>query len=374
MNQIANTSGGKYYDIANRSALLRALTEQLARGEFRLSEGDSSSSKLLSTGGEVQISKLNTPVQVELRSRVPQTFELVFQSVKKQFELQGGEALEMTLKDNGLDIKAEPYLVGSPKSAPLRKPNSSDRKIARAHKPVQNNNTILFPISIQNPNSHYTKRPSELWIEIQPQTDSKQPVGSPYTFYDLPWKSGVTVPLVECLANNWPTDATKASVQIWLSETPAAGLLSFSPADLRKNISKYEAGVTIASLPGYELHAEWQSSNNTSLIGTMVVKERWRPESKELTQTKIRLIPPDAPIPIKVRRRVDPSSFTAVHTFQFIGNPTDLLDSIGDAKIELQTKGTIATQAWSLEDDQPIEIDLREANEFLPPPIILPQR
>lgn len=155
---------------------------------------------------------------------------------------------------------------------------------------------------------------------------------------------------------------------------PAAGLLSFSLADLRKNISKYEAGVTIASLPGYELYAEWQSSNNTSLIGTMVVKERWRPESKELTQTKIRLIPSDAPIPIKVRRRVDPSSFTAVHTFQFIGNPTDLLDSIGDAKIELQTKGTIATQAWSLEDDQPIEIDLREANEFLPPPIILPQR
>lgn len=374
LNQIASASGGKYYDIANRSALLRALTEQLARGEFRLSETNSSTSRLLSMVGEDQISKLNTPVQIELRSRVPQTFELVFQSVKKEFELQGGEALEMTLKDNGLDIKAEPYLTGSPKSAPLRKPNSSDRKIARVHKPVQSNNSVLFPISVQNPNSHYTKRPSELWIEIQPQTDSKQPVGSPYTYYDLPWKSGVTVPLVECLANNWPSDATKASVQVWLSDTPAAGLLSFSLADLRKNISKYESGVTVASLPGYELHAEWQSSNNANLVGTLVVRERWGPESKELTQTKIRLVPCDAPIPIKVRRRVDPTSFAAVHTFQFVGNPTDLLGSIGDAKIELQTKGTIATQAWSLEDGQPIEIDLREANEFLPSPIILPSR
>lgn len=372
LNRIADVTGGQYYDVANRSALLRALMEQLSKGEYRISRSHNSSDIQLDAQRAEAVSKLNSPIQVELGPRGTERFELSFQTIKKEMVLEGGESIELSLRDDGLEIRSEPYSVGSPKIGVMRKANSQERRIARVHRPTVEAGSVLFPISIQNPNSHYTRRPRELWIEIQAQTESKQNIGKPYVFFDKHWKSGVPVPLVDCRAGNWPDRATKAAVKIWFSDEPSTPLLSIPLPELISNPSKFASGVPVPSIPGYRAQFTLQPSESSRTIDSVTVKESNETEVSDINQTKVQfLAAPDA-LPTKVRHKYDETLKSATHSFHFQGEARLRATQSNAHRIEIYNKGSLTSGAWSLENEEPIEIEIREASDYLPLPINLP--
>ena len=103
-----------------------------------------------------------------------------------------------------------------------------------------------FPISIQNPDSHYTPRPTQLWIEISPVMEKIDPARSPYAFYDVNYEPETPVPLVAWTASNWPANATLADVRIWAKYQPTPALQSIPLKSVVNDPQRFAVGIETA--------------------------------------------------------------------------------------------------------------------------------
>jgi hypothetical protein len=99
-------------------------------------------------------------------------------------------------------------------------PDTADpahRVYIAAHLPEWQGSAVRFPISVQNADAEqFSPRPAEAWVRIKPMLPKDAGAGATYVFYDLNLEPGRPVPVLSCLAPNWPAEAKAAEIQVWL--------------------------------------------------------------------------------------------------------------------------------------------------------------
>jgi Caspase domain len=370
--ELAERTNGKYYDIDNGSDLLRALSEQLSLGTFVVSKFDSKPSKASTQVGEA---KLNAPV--ELQPVFNEPYEVSFQSVSKSVQFQGGESLELVLTEDGQDIVSKPYDRSSPRAATLLRAGQNGRIIARVHRPSQRKNGVQFPISVQDPDSHFTPRPSQIWVEVTPVVLGAETRQSTYHFYDANFEPKTPVPLVSWNASNWPAAATAADVRIWVKYDPTPNLQSIGVEQLKQNLQRYSEGIAVNGVEGVKLSVNLMANRNDSAGLSLQVTESHSDRSKGVGSLRVGLETEDSLVPARVTRHFEAANSMAVHTFEFDASNAEAFLSSGKSRVCIQSRSAVHEGAWQLQSGQPIRVEVTSVPESLPqaklPTSVLPR-
>lgn len=363
---LAERTGGKYYDIENGSDLLRALAEQLSIGSFQVSKLDTkrTNSRQVAVGE----AKLNAAVEISPIASEP--YEVSFQSTSKTIQLLGGESLELHLTEDGQDIVGMPYNRFSPTAATLVRAGENGRLIARVHRPSQHDNSVDFPISFQDPDSHFTPRPTQLWIEISPVTADARSARQTYLFYDANYESKTPVPLVTWNASNWPSNATVAEVQVWAKYGPTPNLQTISLEQVKQNAQRYAEGIQVDGVEGVKIAVNLIPNRDDSTGLIVQVTETHNDRSLGIGSIRVGLDAEGPTVASRVTRRFEAANSIAVHTFEFEASNAQSLLASSNSRISIQSRSALQLGAWQLQSSQPIRVEITSVPESLPQPIL----
>lgn len=367
LQQLAERTEGKYYDIENDNDLVRALSEQLAMGTYRVARtgGPKPRPSNRQNSETVRETKLNNTT--ELKPIVAgASYDVSFQSLSKSVQFEGGESIELHLTDDGRDIVSKPYDRSSPKAATLVRSGDSGRRIARVHRPTMHQDGVLFPVSIQDPDNHYTQRPSQLWIEVTPVIPNADLMRQTYVFYDANYEAKTPVPLVNWHASNWPTAATMADVRVWAKYEETPSMQEIPLNQLQQDPQRFADGIDVTGAEGVQLRIHVFDNRANSEYMAIQVTEVHSERSRGVGSIRVSMDMKDGPMPSRVTHRFEAASKIAIHTFEFpAAQGRDLLRS-NMSTISVQSRTACHEGAWQLQAGQPIRVDVSSVPETLP--------
>lgn len=362
LQELAERTKGKYYDIENGSDLLRALSEQLSLGTYRVTKSDGvQNGKNADSFAEA---KLNTPIELTKISQAP--YDVSFQSIIKSIQLRGGESVELFLTDDARDIVSKPYDRSSPRSATLVRTGDSGRMIARVHRPSQHKNGVNFPISIQDPDSHFTPRPNQLWIEVTPVVANAKLPRQTYYFFDTHYEAKTPVPLVNWHASNWPGAATAADVRVWAKYEPTPNLQSIPLVQVLQNSQRYSDGVEVSGVEGVRLSIRVLENRAKPESVEIHVTEMHNDRSSGIGSIRVNLETEESNMPSRIIRRFETESKMAIHTFEFDASVGARMLRSPASRLTIQSRAASHEGAWQLQAGQPIRVDVTSIPETLP--------
>lgn len=363
---LAERTNGKYYDIENGSDLLRALSEQTSLGTFGVSRVVSKPK--IQDSIPIVEAKLNTSVELKPVAKGP--YEVSFQSISKSVQFQGGESLELVLTDDGQDMVSKPFERSSPRAATLSRAGEYGRLIARVHRPTLRKEGVQFPVSIQDPDSHFTPRPSQVWIEITPVILGAESRINTYHFYDVNFEAKTPVPMVVWNASNWPVNATEADVRVWVKYEPTPNLQSIPLEQIARNLQRYSEGIVVNGVDGVKLNINIIANRDNSAGLILQVTESHSERSKGVGSIRVGLETDEAIFPSRVTRHFEPANNIAVHSFEFEGASAEAFLASAASRVCLQTRAASIEGAWQIQTGQPIRVEVNSVPESLPHAIL----
>lgn len=371
LKKLAERTGGQYYDIGNGSELLKALAEQTSTATYTLETLTSSSSRKSNSDEEPPETRLNELTEIrDLRG--PRNLRLTFQSITKDLTVQGGESLELYVSDDGQDIRSRPYDVHTPKSGILAHAGDPNL-IVRAHRPLPQSGGVLFPISFQDPQSHFTPRPVETWIDVTPVRADGQALRSSYVFYDTNYEARTPVPRQSWLASDWPAAATAADIRVWAryNKSPASAMITMQ--QLREEASRWSIGAPAPGLTDVTLRINVvQASDSGSW--QLQVTEIHGPQSRGIGSVRIQLDSGGQPKPSRVTRRFDTESRLAIHSFEYTASAGAKLLESDSAQLTIATRENALDGGYQLQGGQAIRVEITQSSDLLPVPNPNPTR
>lgn len=351
LERLTSKTGGKYYDVQDGADLVRALSERLSVGKYRVK-----SIRQSPVGNQLTVeSQFNRPVELPVQPRGNNAFEIEFRSVKKSFQVEGGESLEMQLLPSGEDIVSIPYERNSQRTGTLVRSNSPGSILARAHRPQMLGDGVLFPISFQDQYSHYTPRPKELWMELMPSPIADQGTAK-YVYYDTPFEPGLPVPMIHWTVSDWPKGSTEADLSIWVKQevTPAKWTIPLSR--VIQESQKYSEGTVLDSETASQLRVRIGNRNEGRDVTIQVTEIH--DDAQFTSNYRVALDLGDLGKPKRVVRRYEAGGRIAVHSFTLSADVLQQAQASTQAQIKISTKEDILRGAWQLQGNSPIRVSV----------------
>lgn len=313
--QITRTSGGTHVPAVNARILFPTLESLL--GPSRYSVRDRA-------GTTVATAALGSPVVLKRNESRQRELTVEVGTARASFQVEGGEAFQLVISQNGNDIESVRYTTGQPRFAPLvvGEIGAASGILAGVHLPARggtDRRDVTFPVSFQREDRGIPGRFHDVWIEITPLAKDGQPAAEPYVFLDPQYAPGKPVPVVNLTATNWPKNAARAALRLWCHNRRVTPTRSMPIANLiaTGKAADATAAVTVA---GRELTAATSTSEGRFVV--RVVERLVSPE-KAYAPSRIELAPKtpagaaDNFEALQIVRRFDVKNGVTVHRFEF---------------------------------------------------------
>lgn len=312
---LARRTGGRFTEVSEATALVRALQRSLGPNEYlvRDVEGKIVQDK---AGQLIGKQEVGYPIQIELpqdrgAERNLYTVEVPTAEgkVSAEVELEGGEALELYLSAGGRKLVHHRYDKGNPVfSAPVPAEPVAERYIVGAHRPRWDRRNVTFPLSVQRHDAtQFSRRPAEYWVEIAPVLETG--LGSKYVYFDRYFEPNRPVPVLGCTARNWPEGSKEAEVNVWWKYKTTKPNLSVKLSEALSRQPSYEKGIPVPGVPGVTFKVQVKAGNPIRVV----VLEQYTPQAENLYAMKTEIRPGAN----KISRRYDPENRLVIHTFYF---------------------------------------------------------
>jgi Mg-chelatase subunit ChlD len=312
LQELTAATGGAFHRTQDPSALLTALQRSLKLSQYVV--------ETLPAGRRVtpEPLELNTPCLLERPPPTGAGYRVLLidpdHSAEARATVEGGEALELFVSRSGK--QDEPRLVYHRYAKDLRDavdkiraPQDGQKRsfYLAAHLPEWKGTAARFFVSVQNADpEQFSPHPQEAWIQIRPVAGAGQTGAMEYAFYDMEFLPDCPVPVLACLAPNWPEKAKEAEIQVWckLLKTPPDRDLTVSGFRQRKPLLEGAPQVAfeIDAVPGRAAGEPFR----------VVVTER-HPAGSDLYSVKVEM----QPAPEKAVHRYNVSAGVIRHTFYY---------------------------------------------------------
>ena len=270
LRDLANASGGRFYEASNADNLARSLRQSLRVLQWQV------------TGPGAPRDRANLGDSVRLPSALPgqpQAYEVVLDagptSPRRAVAVEGGEALELFVSGGGRGLECRRYDGGTEqglrdsRSEVVDPANSRRRSFIGAHMATRAGGTVRFPLSVQNANAaEFSPRPAEMWVEVTPIA-AGQPTGAPFVVYDLALQPARPVPVFDLVARNWPRNADAAEIRAWFRFAPVAPDVVVPVSELVPGVDR---SLTIAGFPKSEIRATLAAPDSPDTLRLSVVE------------------------------------------------------------------------------------------------------
>lgn len=309
LQELTAATGGAFYSVQDPTELLKALEKSL--GLLRYVVRAAATKQPLTP----QPLELGVPCRIPQPAGRRQSYTVEVQDPDRPTDavivVEGGESLELYLVDPtrigkrrlvhrrfDIDLRAS--------RAAIADPNEPDRRcFVGGHLPEWQGSALRFRTSLQNDDAdQLSPRPAEAWLEIKPVLPGQPPTALSYVFYDLDLEPDRPVPVLSCLAPNWPVEAKQAEIRLWSKLSKTKADLDVRVAELPKRDLRVEA------TPDVTLETEVKRGANPDDALQLNVLER-HPMGGDLYSLKVELLP----APGRVTHRFNPDAGTVRHTF-----------------------------------------------------------
>ena len=313
--------------------------------------------------GESKRIELNTEVSIPGgpgHYTFPGEFEILYQDVNKRVPVEGGEAIDLQVVGNGVDIDAIPYSSDYRSNYPIQAasarllpgPRSRDDRnlLMRLHPPERRTNQVEFRISMQEQSLHYTLRPREIWVEVIPEGEEQA-----YLFYDPFFEPLTPVPVVAFTASNWPKGVDQARVRFWCSYNDTPPVLPIPLAEERQREAKATQFRDVPQVPGVQAQVRLESLGRDGI--RVLVDERANGPDASVGAIRVWLDSTDEALqPTSISRQIDAANHLGQHVFVFPQmNEREFADRI---TVQIASAKKIKENALQLKDARGVVVDI----------------
>lgn len=343
--QLADRSQGSYTPIEEASELVDLLRGLISRETFAVQDGGA-----FLTSSPVGVPQLLTDVHARR-----QPLAVTAANAGISLTAEGGEFFRLQLSPDGGRLTVEPYLADRPQFAPLNGNAGflDGAPSVAVHQPLRAQGTVEFDVSVQERDGQFVPRPTALWITITPILADGQR-GAAYQYYDRVFQPDTGVPVIHCVAADWPGDAAQAEVQCLFRfdelepdlRIPLASLVSggdFRSEDMPASIA---GAMTIERLHG--------DSSEIRVV------EQYSAPPREFPALRIDLV--NGAAGVEVVRRFDGRQAICLH--QFRANSADA-EAFSMAEFHVTRRDRFRAGAWQAA--APIRVDIAAADGLIVP-------
>ena len=322
VRDVAHNSGGKFYEAADPTELLKSLRDSFRLLQWRVS-GPNAVNKTFHLEDTYKLplslpqDVVNYDVFLETGSRPP----------TRRFAAENNTSLDLYVANGGRSIEFRRYDGGTEQG--LREQRSSlidpidprRKSFFGVHVASRTTQGVRIPVSIQNDEStSYSQRPKSIWIEIQPLKQNK-PTGTPYVFYDMELQKNRPVPVFNLNATQWPRLATKAAIKGWFRFDQIYPDLSIPITRLSENsATKY----SFPGLPECEIYITRKKPKSDGTIEISVIEQHPVDQFSHLPTLKV-CVPTNC---LSANHRVEPDIGKVCHTFIIKTNNTRVSENV----------------------------------------------
>jgi hypothetical protein len=276
--------------------------------------------------------QLGDPAEIEQAADAKVRYAVRFEDGKNEaqaeVELQGGEDLALYLTKDHRALQHRRYAEGV-RADQDDVPNTGTGGDFRpasfyiaAHLPSRDRDTVEFQFSVQNHDqTQFSPRPAEAWIQVRPLRENGSPLlsdeGRPsdYIFYDLKFKESRPVPVIQCAAEEWPAEATKARVELFFK------LEATEPR--RENVRQVgdlsaRGGFSVEGVPEVQFKLETRRGDVGAPFQVSIFETHPKADSGlDVVKVEMKARAGRQPPPNLVEHRFNYESGLARHTFYF---------------------------------------------------------
>lgn len=364
--QIEEASGGKYFSFQNERDLARVLEEQLQLGSYEVTPILETAKTRYDNG---YTKKLNEKITLNERG----DYQLLIDGLAAvPFSVEGGESLQFFLgaRTDGLStIESLPYQTNVIAESELKSDDFLDVWKVRMHrfKPVDGG--IEFNLSLQSQSNPFSPRPSEIWIELTPETEENKSSSASfsYFFYDRHFETSKNVPVMKLKAQGWnPQLAKRGNCEIFCKWEKTEPNFTRSFADFINNQNLINQRQSAPGIEGLEFEIEVDKVENAIKIKEYHQNKSGDDfDSEKPLWVRFDLTCESKGQPYEVQRRYNTKDKSAEHTFKF---PSDSLQHFLDSNksnIEIQTQKSLKQGAYKLGSGK-MEFSLDDGQGLLP--------
>lgn len=390
--QLCLDTGGGFQALSRSTDLSAALRQLLAPGMYHLSELDSGQPPQ-------QSATLGTPIRVAPLPKTPQLFDVRYDGKQlidpesaagsiqpmaaDQVLLEGGESLHLYVNKQGTEIYAYPFQDNvAGQSALASSTGVPTDYVVRVHRPDRDHqHRVTFPVSwqrrdVRDPANDQlwraTRRPSAVWIEIQPVNPDGKSVGQAYAFFDPAYEPKQPVPLVNLVAQSWPKTAWKARIRVYSQPPKQPSSFELLPPAIDSSDSAVTNGLSTTIAINDALNKPIEIADNISVrIDPTVTQDggdiqrrrfvvEFGDDSIPVTSVKLNVSNHMKGKPVRITRQFDQLRRMSVHTFYY-----DASREKFPALIDISNRDYEIDGAWELESEF-IEVEVPNAGGLLP--------
>jgi len=340
--QIAKDTGGAYYPVNNGRDLLKALRERLSLGGYSVEDATGAIVSLRDDGEPLV--PLNTSVRLPELAGRQEPYTVKFESVEKEVTVEGGESIELYVTENGTDLVSKPFDENFPVAGLMSRRGEPERLIVRLHRPSSDATAVSFPISLQSESYHFTRRPSDVWVEVAPVLDNELATPLVYGFYDTHFESQQPVPLLRWTATNWPPGAREAAVRVWAKFEPTEPVQTITVPELFGNRDTFSALQQVNGMTGVKFRVDIGEAGRE-----LKVVEQHDASSAGIYAMKVKLITPRELRPLRVVHQFDAENGLAIHSFHFAAESAAALAKSSASSLAFFTRESIQQGAFAMD-------------------------
>ena len=340
LKAIAERTGGAFHEANDPTSLLKALERSLGLVEYHVYKASGR------PPARVVLVERTWNVEDWDQREAPYIVRLVGmeRSPSAPVTLAGGEALDMfyNKRENRLEHRRF-----APKEIRERRESVPDPADPRrnffiaAHLPRRVGNGVWFPVSVQNAEERlFSPRPKHVWAEIRPLANGPARNMPVYHFYDVEVEPDRPVPVLRFRVPNWPAEARRAEIRLWLKvDDDAPPNRTISVDDLRR------ASLPAPGIEGVTFHVEPPRDGDRD--NQYVVRLTQQHEAgSDLYAVRVQITPP----PDRVSHRYVAQSNVVRHLFVYNR-------SVGTTpKIHITSRERITRNAVAI--TEPLEVTL----------------
>jgi hypothetical protein len=173
---------------------------------------------------------------------------------------------------------------------------------------------------------------------------------APFVFYDAPYEPGTPVPLVKLPASDWPAGASRATIQLWVRDTPAVPIERVPLAKVADQVPSESAGFPLAGVTGVAYQARTFRGPGGQL--TVGLVERHGAGSPGVGSLKVVL----NPAADHVVHQFDAADSVVLHTFVYRDPPENLPERL---EIRFTTREAVLSGARRLAQETEVSVSDR---------------
>ncbi|MBM4022998.1 MAG: VWA domain-containing protein [Planctomycetes bacterium] len=270
VRNLATTTGGRFYEAADATALVRALRESLRMLHWQVRGPNApNGSQPLGSSVDLPMPPSDTEVTYDALLEAGAVAPL------RRFGVHAGDAIDLYATVGGRALEFRRYDGGTEQGirdarSPVLDPlQQARRSFVAAHMAQRSGVDIRFPVSIQNADpTQFSPRPTELWFEVRPLGEGGAPL-PPFVFYDPSYQGGRTVPVLDLVAAQWPAAATQAEIRGWFRFDTTAPDLTVDLSDIRPGADRT---LTVPNLADLTLTVSVGTPDANGMVGVSVVE------------------------------------------------------------------------------------------------------